>query len=141
MSREVFCQRIVDNIEDIRAELEPLRRRRDEFKAELANQQSNLDQAIHDASEPSFGVGRLPRRRNPVGIGVDVLSAIGEVLTDDSVEEIRRLRSRIEELSREIDRIDDQIGQKESLLQEQHSAFNQNACYDLGFSHEVLNVR
>lgn len=131
MNRDSVCRRIVGNIEGIDAERKFLKERRDRLKIDLANARSKLGREISDRSGSGAGSLRVPRRRNPVGIGLDIISAIGQTIHNNR-EDVRALESRVAEISRELEHVENEIRQKEFNLRDQQSEFNRFECFDLG---------
>lgn len=140
MNRETLCIRIVSNVTGIHQEISELRNRRTTKQDEVQRRQNEIGAIIRGANGQATSIARLPKRLGSYGVALDVLGAIAQVATDDSAQRIQALQSEISALQREGKSIEDAIRLKERLLQDQQGEFNSFQCYDMGFSHEVLNL-
>ena len=140
MSRYDICQRIVANIQSMKSELDALENDRRNLELRLQRRQDELDRIFDDALEPGLPIGRAPKRPGRVGTGLDIIGALGQVLNDDSPRVIRELQSEIGAFMHELERVEEQIRRKSELIRNQQGEFNRYGCFNLGFSHEVLNA-
>ncbi len=140
MNRETLCTRIVSNVTGIHQELKQLRKQLRRSQSKIYSLQQEIGTTIRGANSQATSIARLPKRLGSYGVAMDVLGAIALVATDDSAQRIQALQSEISALQRERKSIEDAIRLKERLLQDQQGEFNSFQCYDMGFSHEVLNL-
>ena len=140
MNRKTLCTRIVGNVTDIHQELKQLRKQLRRSQSKIYSLQQEIGTIIRGANGQATSIARLPKRLGSYGVALDVLGAIAQVATDDSAQRIQALQSEISALQREGKSIEDAIRLKERLLQDQQGEFNSFQCYDMGFSHEVLNL-
>ena len=141
MIRQKTCELVTDNIVNIGRELNALRDQSRAVKARLDRLERRRDAVFRDAYDSSSNIGRVPRRRDRLDRDLDIVSAIGQVLKDESSRRIQSLESEISDAQRRLERIEGGIRQRQIILRDQQGEFNGYECYDLGFSHEVLNVR
>ncbi len=135
---EVLCERIVGNLEALGRELIELRRQARRREDDIAAIRGNLAEAVERGNGGS-GIGRRPTRRRD-GIGLDIISAIGQVIGSDNSAEIDRLEQQIADAESDLARLEHEIADKERLIADEQSDFVRYNCYDLGHSHEVLNL-
>ena len=141
MSRETACRRIVANLESIEREPAEPRKQRLDKASELDSLKQQLAQARQDSVATGSGAGRRPSRGRLVGIGLDIISAVGQVIADDSSHEIRELERSLARAMAEFNRLIGEIRIKDRLVDDQQAEFDRFDCFALGFSHEVLNIR
>ena len=141
MSRVELCRRIVGNIENLDQELAELRR----LKSRLENSQRRADEDLSAALDQSLGTGsgpgRRPSRGGRIGTGLDIISAIGQVIANDNSAEVHRLQSEVHRLGAQIREVENRIAGKLYALRDQQAEYNRFDCFDLGFSHAVLDAR
>ena len=140
MSRETLCRRIVGNLRDLESELKALRTQAAGVRDEVRLPNARRSDEIEESSGTGFP-GRRPSRGGRVGIALDIISALGQVLANDNSDVIRDLERDIVELERQLDAINKTIREKEKLVRDQQDEFNRHDCFGMGFSHEVLNIR
>lgn len=141
MDRQELCKRIEQNLKDLNAELKFLREKEDKLRRDLDQLQRDHYSATLDSMAPSGGPGRQPKRRERIGIGLDVVTAIGQVLTDDSLDRLRKIEAQMAAKKRELADAEHRINQKVQVVQESQSKLTEFDCFDFRVSHELMNIR
>lgn len=144
MSRETICRRVVGNLDDYKRELESLRKDEGRLKNELAKLEQDLSEALTRSIEAGGGVGRRPTfgsRGGRIGTSFDVVTGIGGALLSDNSSEIRGIREQIERRRSDVGDVRRSINNIVQNVRRQQSEFNEFQCAQLGYGHEVLNIR
>ena len=144
MSRETICRRVVGNLDDYDREVRRLRKDEVRLNNELAKLDQDMSAALMRSVEGSSGVGRRPAiggRGGRGGSAFDILTGVGGALLNDNSSEVRRINEQARQTKKDLDDIIRQIDHILQNVRRQQSEFNEFQCYNLGYSHEVLNVR
>jgi len=137
-----LCSRIDDNLRNHNKEYKAARNRLKDTRVKLQKLENRLAEAENSVPLPS-----IPSRilnRNPVGIAGSVaLSVFGAVVNENAranaQAKVDQLRAEVEATHRRIEELERQRADKEWAISKQQSDFAGNSCFDLGFSHEVMN--
>ncbi len=141
-NRNDLCRDIVGEIRDLVREYGLLSERLADIQVRGDRVNGRLAELERERS--SVSSASLPARiidKSPVGVGVSILEAIAKS------RKLAQLDSQIANLAQQRDRLrsawsrtEGQRAAKLRLIRQYQSNFNQYDCFDLGFSHEVLNM-
>lgn len=144
MSRDMICSRVVGNLEDYDRERGKIDDDIADIKSRIAKRERELADEQTQSVGGGIGVGRRPvagGRGGRAGALFDIATGIGSALLSDNSRRIRELRdqiardnSRLKDLKRELNIL-------EQNARHMRGEFNKYECYNLGYSHEVLNTR
>ena len=144
MSRDMICSRVVGNLEDYERERDDLQKEVQKFESLIAHRKRELANEQTQSVGGGIGVGRRPAaggRGGRAGALFDIATGIGGALLSDNSRRIRELQdqiatdnSRLKDLKRELNIL-------EQNARRMRGEFNKYECYNLGYSHEVLNTR
>ena len=140
----MICSRAVGNLEDYERTLEDLRDDRRRQTAELEKVERELANERMRSVEGGSGIGRRPTaggRGGRAGTAFDIIAGVGSALLSDNSARIRELADEVSQLKKKLDDVNNRISRVLQNVHRMHTEFNEYQCYNLGYSHEVLNIR
>ncbi len=139
-SREGQCRLINKNIRQLTQEWRVLNEKIQSAERKIQNATNELRQAENRRD----GIVRFvpgPARRSPYVLGITIIDAIGRSRQIAELnDQIDSLKNRIRRYERERAENEPVRNNKLRLIRQQQQRYNDNNCFELGFSHEVLNM-
>ncbi|MEM6496848.1 MAG: hypothetical protein AAF709_08985, partial [Pseudomonadota bacterium] len=124
--------------------LRNLRDNRRRKMAELENVARELADERMRSVEGGSGVGRRPAaggRGGRAGTAFDIIAGVGAALLSDNSGRISQLEDQARWYRNKLADLSGRISGVEQNVRRMHSEFNAYQCYNLGYRHEVLNIR
>jgi len=151
---KILCRRIDSNLRDLAREFGQLRIRNNALENEAGTERDKLREAEVDLAQhlASAGAARAARmspgtlalRAARMSPGTLALSIVAGITQE---RETPRIRDRIRRSEAHLGRIESELANNKArvdnivyLIKESQASYRQYNCFDLGFSHEVLNL-
>ncbi len=143
-SREVLCSRIDDNLKTLMSELSNLRDRQGELDRDAIRAIQTVQSAESELTAAEAAGGGVARAvsRGSFTAALTVIGAVGHNrLVSEAQAKLRTAEAALARIVREQSAVRRRENDKLHIVRQQQTDWNRLDCFDLGFSHGVLNIR